>query len=115
MKNFLLLIALCSLAGCVNTLDLPVTGAFEDGSATLSGMVTAHRGNHGAGTLELTTSNGLKITGTYVHVTLYTGEGTFTCTNGKTGSFHFASNGHNYGTGTGHLGTRNLTFTFGNL
>ena len=97
-----------ALSGC--SLTLPVTGAFDDGSATLSGTATGHL--DGAGTIALVTSSGLKVEGTFVYVTSRTGEGTFHCSDGRSGPFRFVSTGSR-GTGTGRLGTETISFTFG--
>jgi hypothetical protein len=106
----LLLLAPCVFfcVGC--TLTEPVTGSFSDGSATISGTATGKMDH--SGTISLTTSTGLKISGTFVYVTPRTGEGTFTCSDGRSGPFQFVSTG-SHGTGTGKLGNEEITFTFG--
>ncbi len=103
-----LLLAALFLAGCSQT--LPVTGSFSDGSATIEGTATGHL--DGAGTLNLTTSTGLKVTGTFVYTTSRTGQGTFKCSDGRSGPFSFVSTGSR-GTGTGRLGNETITFSFG--
>ena len=50
--------------------------------------------------------------GSYVFIDSRQGEGTFTCVDGRTGPFHFASTGSR-GTGTGNLNGILFTFTFG--
>lgn len=101
-------LGVAALAGCSAT--LPVTGSFSDGSASITGTATGH--TDGSGTLSLTTSTGLKVTGTFVYTTSRTGDGTFTCSDGRSGPFHFVSTGMR-GTGTGRLGNEVITFTFG--
>lgn len=110
MKITLLVLVLSSsvLTGCSET--LPVTGSFADGSATIDGTATGHL--DGAGTLNLTTSTGLKVTGTFVYTTMRTGEGIFKSSDGRSGPFTFVSTGSR-GTGTGKLGNETITFTFG--
>jgi hypothetical protein len=113
-NNKMIRVALAAVAaffvtGC--TLTLPVSGQFDDGSATITGTATGHMDH--SGTLQLQTSTGLKVTGVFVYTTPRTGEGTFTCSDGRSGPFQFVSTG-NHGTGTGQLGNEKITFTFGN-
>lgn len=102
--------ALCAiiLSGCGMT--LPLKGQSESGDETFTGKATGYI--DGAGTLELTSNKGLKCKGTFVYVTHRNGEGTFTCSTGQSGSFSFVSTGTR-GTGTGSVGNRKFTFTFG--
>ncbi|MBB4171592.1 hypothetical protein [Rhizobium sp. BK538] len=96
------------LSGCAMT--LPLKGQTESGDETFTGKATGYV--DGGGTLELASSKGLKCTGNFVYVTRRNGEGTFTCGNGQSGSFTFVSTGVR-GTGTGSIGGRRFTFTFG--
>jgi len=96
------------LAGCAMT--LPLRGQSESGDETFTGKATGYM--DGGGTLELTSNRGLNCKGDFVYVTHRNGEGTFTCTNGKSGSFTFVSTGTR-GTGKGSIGARNFTFSFG--
>ena len=107
--RFILAAALAlGLAGCTRTLD--VTGQAVDGGETFIGSATGHL--DGAGTIEMTSSRGVKCSGTFVYVTRRTGSGTFTCGNGESGAFDFVSTGSR-GTATGRIGGRGVTFTFG--
>ena len=96
------------LAAC--SVTLPVTGAMEDGTETFTGSATGYMDH--SGTLQITTNNGLTCAGQFVYVTERNGSGTFNCSNGQSGPFQFVSAG-NHGTGTGRLGGRPFTFTFG--
>jgi hypothetical protein len=96
------------LCGC--SMTLPVKGRFESGNVTFIGTATGYL--DGGGVIRLTSSNGLKIEGDFVYVTRRNGEGTFTCSDGRSGAFQFVSTGRR-GTGTGHLGNDKVTFTFG--
>lgn len=95
-------------AGC--SMTLPVTGQMTTGDETFSGKATGYL--DGAGTLELTSTKGKQCKGTFVYVSRRDGAGTFTCKDGRSGSFSFVSTGTR-GTGTGHLGAQEFTFTFG--
>lgn len=109
MKNFLSIGAACLvLTAC--SMTLPVTGQTENGSETFSGKATGYA--DGGGTLSLESSKGRSCSGNFVYVTGRRGEGTFTCTNGQSGSFSFVSTGTR-GTGTGKIGSEPFTFTFG--
>ena len=96
------------LAGC--SLTLPVTGQLADGKETFSGSATGYA--NGVGELMIVSSKGTMCTGNFVYVTQQTGEGVFTCSDGRSGPFKFVSTGTS-GTGTGVLAGETLTFTFG--
>ena len=96
------------LTGC--SMTLPVQGATESGDETFTGSATGY--SDGAGTLELKSSRGLTCKGTFVYTNGREGAGTFTCSNGQSGPFTFVSSGTR-GTGTGRIGNRPFTFTFG--
>jgi len=98
----------CALGGCA--LTLPVRGQVTTGDETFTGKATGYM--DGAGTLELTSSKGMTCSGTFVYVSRRDGQGTFTCSNGQSGAFSFVSTGTR-GTGTGRIGSREFTFTFG--
>lgn len=104
----LALSAVLLLAGC--SVTLPVKGRFESGAVTFTGTATGHL--DGSGTLNLTASNGLTVEGSFVYVNSREGRGTFTASDGRSGSFEFVSTGRR-GTGTGQLGADRVTFTFG--
>lgn len=91
-------------------MTLPVTGQMTTGDETFAGKATGYL--DGAGTLELTSTRGKQCKGTFVYETRRNGAGTFTCTNGQSGSFDFVSTG-THGTGTGRIGKQEFTFTFG--
>ena len=101
--TIVLLLTACSVT-------LPVSGRFESGAVTFTGTATGHM--DGSGTMELAASNGLKVSGYFIYVTRREGEGTFTASDGRSGSFKFVSAGRR-GTGTGNLGDDKVTFTFG--
>lgn len=96
------------LPACSST--LPVTGQMMDGSESFTGSATGYL--DGGGTVELVTNKGVKCSGSFVYVTRRNGSGTFTCANGESGPFSFVSTGQR-GTGTGTIGGRPVTFTFG--
>lgn len=96
------------LSGC--SMTLPLQGQTVTGDETFTGKATGYL--DGGGTLELVSSKGKHCTGTFVYVSHRDGAGTFTCTNGQSGSFDFVSTGTR-GTGTGKIGDRPFTFTFG--
>ena len=102
------------ILGCIGftscSMTLPVSGRFEDGSQTLTGTATGYLA--GDGKISLVTSKGLTIEGDFVYVTARQGEGTFTASDGRSGSFSFVSTGTK-GTGTGYLGKDKVIFTFG--
>ena len=91
-------------------MTLPVSGVTESGDETFTGSATGYA--DGGGTLQLKSSRGLTCKGTFVYVTERNGSGTFTCSNGQSGPFNFVSTGTR-GTGTGRIGNRPFTFTFG--
>jgi hypothetical protein len=92
------------------SMTLPVKGSLEDGSETFTGSATGYMDHRG--TLTITSTKGLSCSGSFVYITSREGKGTFNCTNGQTGPFEFVSTGTR-GTGTGRIGARPFTFTFG--
>jgi hypothetical protein len=107
-KLFVALAAMSVLAAC--SMTLPVTGQSAEGDETFTGSATGYV--DGGGTLEIASSKGRKCSGTFVYVTRRNGSGTFTCTDGQSGPFNFVSTGTR-GTGTGTIGGRSFTFSFG--
>jgi hypothetical protein len=107
-RAIVVVISLMLLSAC--SMTLPVKGRFESGDVTFSGSATGHL--DGSGTITLSASNGLTVKGDFVYVTAREGEGTFTASDGRSGSFKFVSTGRK-GTGTGNLGSDKVTFTFG--
>jgi len=92
------------------SLTLPVSGQFTDGSETFTGTATGELDS--AGELVITSNIGTVCSGIFVYTSTRTGEGTFTCNDGRSGAFSFVSTGSR-GTGTGIIGGRAITFTFG--
>lgn len=108
MRIVVPVVASLFLAGC--SMTLAVQGVSETGDETFTGSATGYM--DGGGNLEIVSTKGLKCSGTFVYVTRREGKGTFLCTNGQSGPFEFVSTGTR-GTGTGHIGNRKFTFTFG--
>ncbi|RWD74786.1 hypothetical protein [Mesorhizobium sp.] len=108
-KNNLAVLAAClMLGGCAMT--LPVRGQSGDGAETFTGSATGYA--DGAGNLTITSNKGRKCKGDFVYVNRREGSGTFTCSDGSSGPFNFVSTGMR-GTGTGTLGGKPFTFSFG--
>ncbi|WP_430395843.1 hypothetical protein [Ferrovibrio sp.] len=59
-----------------------------------------------------TSSRGAVCNGTYEYINFRNGEGVFSCSDGRSGPFKFASEG-NKGNGSGTLGNQQFVFTFG--
>ena len=97
-----------SLAGC--SLTLPVRGQVSESAETFTGTATGY--TDGAGDLTIATNLGATCSGAFVYVTRRQGEGTFTCSDGRTGPFSFVST-EQRGTGSGSLAGKPVTFTFG--
>jgi hypothetical protein len=108
MRLITLLAVVPLLAGC--SLTLPVQGQAVTGDEVFEGSATGYM--DGGGTLEITSNRGRVCSGDFVYVTSRRGEGTFVCNDGSSGDFSFVSTGTR-GTGTGTLGGRRFTFTFG--
>jgi hypothetical protein len=109
MRGFWFLTTLVlPLAAC--SLTLPVRGQTEAGDETFIGTATGEM--DGGGVLEITTSRGTTCRGSFVYVSSRHGRGTFQCSDGRSGPFEFVSTGVR-GSGTGRLGGRLFTFTFG--
>lgn len=101
--SFILLLAACSRTASVQ-------GAIADGSETFSGETTGY--SDGSGTLSITSNRGRRCQGQWVLTTSRMGAGTFTCSDSQGGPFEFVTTGK-HGTGTGTLGGKRFTFTFG--
>lgn len=104
----LVAIAAAGLAGC--SMTLPVRGQLDSGAEIFTGSATGYM--DGAGTLEIVSNAGRTCAGDFVYVTRREGSGTFLCDDGQSGPFSFVSTGSR-GTGTGTIGGRVFTFTFG--
>lgn len=85
-------------------------GQVQNSDETFTGSATGYM--DGSGNLRIVSSNGAVCTGDFVYVTKRTGEGVFTCDDGRSGPFRFVSTGSR-GTGQGTLGDQDFTFTFG--
>lgn len=99
---------LLALAGC--SLTLPVQGQVSGTGETFTGSATGYL--DGAGNLQIKSNTGVTCTGLFVYKTKREGAGTFKCSDGRTGPFTFVSTGRR-GTGSGKLGGKPFTFTFG--
>lgn len=108
MKKLTAMAAMLTLAGC--SMTLPVRGMIQDSPETFTGSATGYMGGHG--TLEITSTTGVKCTGDFVYVTPRQGSGVFSCDDGRSGPFEFVSTGSR-GNGYGSLGGKRFTFTFG--
>lgn len=98
-----------SMAGC--SFSRPVVGSMEDGSETFTGEATGNSTD--AGALRVVSNKGLTCQGNWSYMIYPTyGRGIFNCSEGTSGPFEFNQNGGS-GTGTGRLGKRLFTFTFG--
>jgi hypothetical protein len=95
------------LGGCMT---LPVTGRVQESSETFTGEATGYAS--GAGVLKIKSSEGAECSGDFVYVTRRQGEGTMSCTDGRSGPFRFVSTGTR-GTGTGEIDGRPFIFSFG--
>lgn len=104
----LVLLGAATLSAC--SVTLPVHGQVQNSDETFTGTATG--GLSGSGTLTIVSSKGATCSGNFVYVTERTGQGVFTCSDGRTGPFNFVSTGMS-GTGYGDLGGQRFTFTFG--
>lgn len=96
------------LSGC--SMTLPVSGQMQSGDESFTGTATGY--SDGGGNLRIVSSRGRTCDGNFVYVTGRNGEGVFTCSDGQSGPFTFVSTGTR-GTGTGTIGGKPFTFTFG--
>jgi hypothetical protein len=108
MRHLVATLAVVGLGGC--SMTLPVSGRMQDGHEIFTGSATGYM--DGAGTLTISSNRGRSCSGNFVYVTNRNGEGVFTCSDGQSGPFRFVSTGTR-GTGTGEIGGRMFTFTFG--
>lgn len=107
-KILIATISSLACAGC--SLTLPVKGQVLNSTETFTGSATGY--TDGAGTLEIVSNRGVKCSGEFIYITPRNGQGTAKCTDGRAGSFRFASTGTK-GTGEGDFGTGKVIFTFG--
>jgi hypothetical protein len=89
---------------------LPVQGSMHNSAETITGSTTETMG--GLTELRIVSSKGPVCKGGFNYVTSREGDGVFTCSDGRTGSFHFVSTGR-HGAGYGSLEGQNFTFRFG--
>ncbi len=106
--RLLLVVVTAGLSAC--SVALPVRGQIQNSDETFTGTATG--GLSGSGTLTIDSSKGAHCSGNFVYVTGRTGQGVFSCNDGRTGPFEFVSTGMS-GTGYGDLGGQRFTFTFG--
>lgn len=107
MKRALLCL-LVVVSGCASA--LPIRGQSVDGIETFSGSSVGTI--EGGGTLTITSNLGRVCRGQFFYVGTQQGAGTVNCNDGSSGSFQFVGAGSR-GTGTGVIGGRQVTFTFG--
>lgn len=103
----LVLLLTCVASGCAMRLN--VQGQGMNSGETISGSIAADP--DGSGQINFTTSKGATCSGLYVSVTRRSGEGTVTCSDGRSGFFRFASTGRR-GTGVGQIGNEQFTAMF---
>lgn len=108
MRLTITIVTALGLTGC--GLTLPVQGTVSGTGETFTGTATGQL--DGAGTLNIASNRGTTCQGDFVYTTGRRGEGVFRCSDGSTGPFSFVSTGTR-GTGSGTLGGRSFTFTFG--
>lgn len=108
LGRVLSVVVAATLSAC--SVTLPVRGQIQNSDETFTGTATG--GLSGGGTLTIVSNKGAHCSGNFVYVTGRTGQGVFTCDDGRTGPFQFASTGMS-GTGYGDLGGQRFTFTFG--
>jgi len=108
MTKSIMIIVLLTLSAC--SLTLPVKGQLEDGKEIFTGTATGYMS--GSGDLKIVSNKGTVCSGNFVYVNRRQGEGVFNCQDGRSGPFSFVSTGQQ-GTGTGKIGGKLFTFTFG--
>ncbi|WP_342360182.1 hypothetical protein [Terrarubrum flagellatum] len=87
-----------------------VQGMVEGGQESFVGA--SFREADGGGVLTVSSSRGAICTGDFVYVRVREGQGTFRCSDGRVGPFHFVSTGLR-GTGGGNFGGKRFVFSFG--
>ena len=93
------------LSGCM---QMTVIGQMTDGSESFRGTAVGRE----SGTISMTSNRGRQCRGDFVYIGNRQGEGTFVCSDGKSGQFRFLTTGYR-GTGTGNIGGKQFTFSFG--
>jgi hypothetical protein len=94
------------ITGCARS--LPLQGQID--KEAFSGSATGYLDQ--SGTLAIRGDKGTTCIGTFAYVTPLDGQGTITCSDGKSGPFIFIFNG-TYWAGTGKIGDAQFTFIFG--
>lgn len=86
-------LVLCLLvSACATSVTLPVQGDFNKGKERFLGRATGNL--DGTGTLTMTTESEVACKGDFKYDdTRVGGKGTFTCVDGRKGTFHFTSSG----------------------
>lgn len=110
LTKYILAVVLLGYIGC--SLTLPVRGQIENSPESFTGTATGYM--NGSGTMKLISTSGVTCEGEFVYESSRTGSGVLRASDGRTGSFTFASTGRN-GTGTGLLGGKKFIFTFGKM
>jgi hypothetical protein len=112
MNKFGLCVFVAAISALVGacSMTLGVRGTMEDGDETFTGTATGYLDH--SGTLQVTSSKGTVCMGEFVYITSRQGQGTFNCSDHRSGPFEFVSTG-THGTGNGRLGGQRFTFTFG--
>jgi len=105
--GFALSVVLAAM-GC--SMTLPVSGQMASGGEKFTGTATGYA--DGGGTLTIVSNKGRSCSGNFVYLTGRSGQGVFKCSDGQSGPFTFVSTGTR-GTGTGEIGGKAFTFTFG--
>lgn len=103
-------IVVASLTACSTT--RPVDGRMEKSDESFRGSITGSGYREGTGELTLLSSHRATCRGSFVYTSRRRGEGTLTCDDGRSGSFHVASIGES-GSGVGELAGQRFTFTIG--
>ena len=97
------------MAGCASN-TVSVDARFMTGVSALTGKITGYAGD--GGEIEISSPGGLSCNGPFTYVKPRHGEGTLTCSDGRTGQFSFVANGDS-GTGKGIIGDEKILLTFG--
>jgi hypothetical protein len=92
-------------------MTLPVRGVVQNSDEGFTGTATGYLDR--SGVMQIASNHGATCSGNFVYTNSRQGEGVFTCSDGRSGPFHFVSTGM-HGNGYGDLGGQRFTFTFGN-
>jgi hypothetical protein len=108
LATIVLALGIALVSAC--SMTLPVRGQVQNSDEEFAGTATGYI--NGGGNLTIVSNKGATCKGNFVYETNRRGSGVFTCDDGRTGPFEFASTGSS-GTGFGDLGGQRFTFTFG--